>query len=951
MEERTSPSPDGAASSSGSITSNVFPHLDQALDVPPAEREAWLRELEAKDPVVAAEVRRLLAAHATARFVSFLNEPIVSPPVTYAVEGELIGNFRVLKEIGQGGMAVVYLAERADGNYSQKVALKILQYGLTDSPAHFHFAQERQILASLNHESIARLLDAGTTATGLHYLAMEFVEGVPIDRYCDEQRLSVDARLTLFVKVAEAVQYAHRHLIVHRDLKASNIVVTPEGGVKLLDFGIAKLLAPARFDHAAPPTRIGVWLMTPECASPEQVRGDPVSTATDVYQLGLLLYHLLSGRRPYTVQGRSPLDAFRVICESEPMAPSATVTIDGTQVEGPATYICKVRGTNPVQLRRTLRGDLDAIVLKALRKEPTQRYASVEQLIREIRRHRQGFTVGAREGVWSYGAGKFLRRHAPMLGVIAVAVAVLASITTWYAIQLADERNRARLEAATATHVAEFLTEVFSGSRSRSAQGSTTARELLDRGAERIQTELADQPEMRARLLNVISGVYVQYDLYEQAEPLLEQALSENTRLYGRNSKETAEALYWMATMATHRDHNAKAISLYEEVLRIRESTLGPRDISIADTLIAFSHALIRHGDTPEATRAAERALDIYSRTLHADDERVLTAINVLIGCAVDAGDLRRARTLFEELLPKVERSLGVEHRNYAAALGNLAFMKVELGDYEGVEEDLRYSIRLYERAYGPDHSSIAAKWVVLGNLLHQTGRLSESLTTLQHAIDSQRRVSGPGDRVEAFALSIMSSTLRSRGDLEAALQRLQAALDILRKLLGTSHDEYAEALKDYGEIQLERDNLALAAPALTEALAALRASHAPDHYEIAAARVANALLLMRTDRAVEAEAEIRNAISVYQNVFPPGHRLLVGAHSALGESLLMQGKLDEAEPLLRSSVQQFGNRLHYERRLALRRLIRFYELKGDAPKSLQFEKELLALEQAARSS
>jgi serine/threonine-protein kinase len=922
-------------------TPDVLSQLEQALDVPLAEREAWLSELETKQPDVAAEVRRLLAAHATARFSSFMSEPIPLPQVTYAVAGELIGNFRVLQEIGQGGMAVVYLAERADGNYSQRVALKILRYGLTDSQAQFHFAQERQILASLGHQSIARLLDAGTTASGLQYLAMEYVEGVPIDRHCDEQRLSIEARLALFLKVVEAVQYAHRHLIVHRDLKPSNIVVTPEGAVKLLDFGIAKLLAPAAFDHAAPPTRNGVWLMTPECASPEQVRGDPVSTATDVYQLGLLLYTLVCGRQPYSVQGRAPLDAFRVICESEPMAPSATVSDDDVHT---------VRRTTAARLRRALRDGLDAIILKALRKEPAQRYASVERLGDDIRRHQQGCPVSAHEGAWSYRAGKFMRRHAPMLSVIAVAVVAVASVATWYAIQLADERNRAQLEAATATHVAEFLANVFNGSGSRIANGGTTARELLDRGAESIETDLADQPEMRARLLNVIGGVYVQYDLFDQAQPLLDKALSQNTQLYGRNSKETAETLYWMATLASHRDDNAKSLSLYEEVLRIRERLFGPRDVAIADTAAAFASALLRKGDTPKAEREAERALDIYAQTVDANDERVLTTINVLIACAFNAGDLRRARTLYEQLLPRIKQSLGATHRNYAAALGNLAFVKIELGDYEGVEQELRHSIQLYEQLYGPDHGSIAAKWVVLGKLLHQTDRLSEALAMFQYAIDSQRRVSGPGDRVEAFALSMMSSTLRSRGDLEGALQRIQAALEIVRKLLGTSHDEYAEALQAYGEIQLERNDLAAAVPALTEAVAALRANQAPNHYETAEARMANALLLMRTERSVEAEAEIRAAIAVYEKMFPPGHRLLVAARSALGESLLLQGKLDDAEPLLVSSVQQLGDRVHYDRRLALRRLIRLYELKGDAAQARQFENQLLALQQAARS-
>ena len=749
------------------------------------------------------------------------------------------------------------------------------------------------------------------------------------------------------------MRYAHRHLIVHRDLKPSNIVVTADGAVKLLDFGIAKLLAPGRFEHAAPPTREGMRLMTPEYASPEQVRGDQITTATDIYQLGLLLYILLTGREPYPVRGRTPIEAFRVICESDPVPPSTAIEHDETDdaarthlIEG----ISATRATSPSRLRRSLRNDLDAILLKALRKEPAQRYTSIEAFIDDIGRHQQGRTVSAYHGVWMYRAGKYLRRHAKVLVVTGFAVMLLASLTTWYTVQLANERNRAQLEAASATQVAAFLASVFRGSQSRIANGGTTARELLDRGAERIETELAGQPAIKARLLNVIGDVYIQYDLADQAKPLLERALQQNIELFGRNSKEAADSLQTLATLARNRDDLQNARSLYEEALRIRQQTLGPEHVAVADTLSSHSSTFLRLGDARAAMRASDRAIQIYEQQLGPDDERILSASNILATAAVDAGDLGRARAEFEQLVPKVERSLGTNNRTYAQVLGNLAYLRIDLGEFDGVEQQLKRSIDIYQQLYGPDHGSINTRRVVLGLLYLRTGRLSEASAMFEHAIESQRRIAGPGDRLEAFALLGLADTLRSRGDFHKALQKLQATLELRRKLVGPLHDDYAQAVQAYGEIQLELGNVEAAGPALGEALAIYERSRIEDHYEIAFARTGHALLLIHTGRAAEAEKELSAAIAIFRKVYPAGHRILAAAQSALGESLLLQGKFDDAEPLLVNSVKQLSTTLHYDRRLAVQRLIKLYERQGDLARARLHGDELAAIARQART-
>jgi serine/threonine-protein kinase len=942
----------------------VSPYLDRALETPTAQRDAWLRELESSEPRMAVELRHLLAAEITERFGSFLSGQALEPPrdVQHARSGEIIGNYRVLNEIGRGGMALVYLAERADDHFDQQVALKILRFGPESGEAQRRFAQERQILASLNHPAIARLIDGGITASGVPYLAMDYVDGMPIDRYCDEKRLSIEDRLRLFVKVAEAVQHAHRHLIVHRDLKPSNIVVTPEGAAKLLDFGIAKLLRPDTMAHAAPPTRDVGGLMTPEYSSPEQVRGDPITTATDIYQLGLLLYELVTGQAPYDVRSRTPIEAMRVICESEPVRPSAAMRSaqaapDSARAMSLAA-ISAARSTTPDRLPRQIGGDLDAILLAALRKEPERRYASVGQFAEDIVRYLQGLPVLAYKGVWAYRAGKFIRRNIAGVTMASAAVCALVLVIAWYTSQLANERDRAELqalrarrEAATVSQVSEFLASVFRGADSRVARGDTTARELLDRGAARIETELANQPEVQGRLLNVIGDVYVQYDLNDKAQPLLERALLQNTGLFGAMSTEVADTKQSLAKLARNRGDLDKALQDHKEALDILERTLGPNHVATADELTEQAYTVYLQGKSQEAIRTAERAIDIYTRSVGKDDERTLNAMNTLAGALYDNGELRRARVIFEQLVPKMERIWGPEHRRLAAALANLASVKNWLGDYEGNEQLLLRAIAIFKRIYGPFHGTITIGLNNLGDLYFDTGRFREAIATYEGAIATQRQVSGPGHPREGLAHDRIGRVLHSLGDLRGALSQHQSALKIYRESGETSHPNYAAALQDYGELELERNHPSAAEQALRETLTILRSGRKPDHDEIASALVTQGMVLTRMGNPGAAEIQIREAIPTLQRALPPQHHELAAAIGALGESLFAQGKVSEAEPLLLDSASRLKGQLHYQRRVVLERLIRFYELQHNAESAQRFRNELGAFERSVRAA
>jgi non-specific serine/threonine protein kinase/serine/threonine-protein kinase len=451
-----------------------------ALDAPPEERQELIRKSCASDQELLREVQKLFDSHQRAQ--DFIENPAITlpgPPAPH--EEQRFGPYRVLRQIGSGGMGAVYLGVRDDDQFRKRVAIKVVQTAETDEILR-RFRHERQILASLEHPNIARLLDGGATEDGKPYFVMDYVEGTSLLEYCNTNRLSIGERLELFQGVCSAVHYVHQNLIVHRDLKPGNILVTSGGVPKLLDFGIAKLLKPELMSGPQDATRVEMRLMTPGYASPEQVRGEPITTATDVYSLGVILYELLAGRRPYRWKTQSLAEITTVICEYEPGKPSDTVTSAAGEENGESPEeVSRRRASTPEKLRRQLRGDLDAIVLKAMRKEPQRRYASAGQLSEDIHNYLGGQPVSAHSGSLRYRTGKFIRRH--RVGVAAasfVALSLLAGImaTAWQAQVARAERARAERRFQDVRKLANSFLFEFHDSI-KNLPGSTPARELV----------------------------------------------------------------------------------------------------------------------------------------------------------------------------------------------------------------------------------------------------------------------------------------------------------------------------------------------------------------------------------------------------------------------------------------------------------------------------------------
>ena len=572
--------------------------LDQALDLPPLEREAWLSRLRAEQPAPAAELEALLAAEAGLDAKGFLSGTALAVP---GLSGQRLGAYTLERPLGQGGMGTVWLARRSDGRYEGKVAVKLLNLALLDAVGAERFRREGTVLARLSHPNIARLLDAGLNAAGQPFLVLEHVQGERIDHYADAHRLPPETRVRLFLDVLAAVAHAHANLIVHRDLKPSNILVAPDGTVKLLDFGIAKLQEEGGAGaESSTLTDVGGRALTPEYAAPEQVAGGAVTTATDVYALGVLLYVLLAGRHPTGEGRRTAAEHLQGILGTEP--PRLSVVVTGAEA----------RATSLDRLRRLYAGDLDNIVAKALKKRPEERYATIGAFAEDLRRHLNHQPVSARPDSWGYRAAKFARRNrlAVVLGILAALALVVA---------VARERHlRALAEAETrkAGAVEEFLLGVFAAADPfappRSRRGGITAGGSPDSGAERVDTVIKGQPEMRADLRAAVGRVYASLGSYDKAAAQLRQALEERRALYGPRHPEVAEVMDALGQALAKQGHFTDAESLLREAVSQRRQLQGSRSRATAQSLDHLAEVLRERGDYAGAEPLVREALAIH---------------------------------------------------------------------------------------------------------------------------------------------------------------------------------------------------------------------------------------------------------------------------------------------------------------------------------------------------
>ena len=772
--------------------------LSGALDLAREDRVPYLDCVCGQDVALRSRVERLLEA-AEGEAGRWTPGGALSGPIAAAMleepEGESeeacerLGAWRLVREIGRGGMAVVFLSERADGQFFQHAAVKLVKRGVDTEEVVARFAQERQILASLQHPGIARLLDGGVSPDGRPWLAMEHVDGEPIDLWADSRQLSVRGRVEMLVTVARAVAAAHRRLVVHRDIKPSNILVTEAGEVKLLDFGIAKILDTEAWG-AAPATRTVMRLLTPEYASPEQIRGEPVTISSDVYQLGLLLYELLSGRRAR---------------QSRP----------GTVADLPRPSLAA-----PERLRRRLSGDLDAIVEKAIAAEPDERYHSADQLAEDLERWLHHEPVLARRSPLSHRARQFVRRHrlgASLAAVAALFVAVYAVTVTGYAGRIARERDRARAEARKADEVKRFLLSLFEGSRPGDTKGrEVTAAELLEKGRSRLKA-LEAEPEVYVESLEVLGRIHRELGRYSDSEALLEEAVR---RLRARDSDppRLPAALTALGELRRRQMRLPEAEALFREALKFQLPRSGPADEEAVSAMGNLALTLNDRGLHAEAARMLERVLSAEERLHGGEHLHVAVASNDLAFALENGGDTAAAERLYRRAIELKRALIGEEHPSFALSLHNLARDLSVRGKHTEAEPMVRKALAIKRRILGRDHSDVALSLIVLGKIRLDRGDPEEAESLYCEAASIQRRALGAHPLV-ATALTGQATAAAQRGD-GAAEELYVEALGILKKKLpGTPpNPRLAGTLLAYGAYLCSRAGAEEAVPFLEEA-------------------------------------------------------------------------------------------------------------------------------------
>lgn len=877
-----------------------------AVDLSSDDREAFVARECADDVVLRDHLLRLLrsdrAATPTLRAaiesaaIELLDEQVT------ALLGTQIGPWQLRRFIAQGGMGAVYLAERTDGAFEQRVAVKLLTPGLISPDALSRFASERRILASLDHPHIARLLDGGTSPAGMPYLVMEYIEGQPINAYCWEHALSIRERLALFCKVCSALAFAHQNLIVHRDIKPSNILVTEQGEPKLLDFGVAKLVD--RDAANAAMTVADLRALTPRYASPEQLKGERITTATDVYSMGVLLYELLTDRFPYHRSETSQHALHRAILEQEPPKPSTAVTRKNG-LQGAARMV--------VARRRELAGDLDNIVLKAVRKEPGHRYASVVLLAEDVERFLQHLPVRARAAGLPYRAGKFLRRHRAASAATAAAVIALLGLGALHTTRLAMERDRAlRAEAAAgeeadiARAVTEFLVDTFRvvDPASPAPESDITARELLDRAAADLETHTGRARAVSQRVAATMSRAYSGLGLPVPALKLAEQAVQEIEAGGGGDSRELAEALTALARASLVAQRFADARGPAERSLSIYERLTGPRSPEVARTLalLAFIYYYLDARD--EQLQSAERAVTILRETHGANALETIDAIAQLAIAYRISGRLEQSLALAKQAREGYVRILGPAHIKVANVLFTLAVVSFELGQYREALEYGKEEVAVVTAALGPNDPRLARPHRLMQNNYEKLGDIPNALREVKRAIAIiEGSPQPPNLNHLSTAYGNLGKMLIDEGFLDAAELRLRRQRELLDELFGPGHSGHSYNQMFFGILARKRGDYDAARRHLDQAVALDLLMRPGEHPEVLKKRLHRAYVEQVAGNHRQAATDLEDVLATLERSAGAEHPLTAQARGYLAEAYGALGRHDEAETLFREGL------------------------------------------------
>ena len=880
----------------------IKPLVQDALDLPEGEREAYLDEACQGDEELRRQASALLAVSVTR--ADAYDDFVVMPPGVHVVDfnkGDEIGPYRIVRPLGTGGMSTVYLAD--DPRNGRQVALKVLR------KPHRRRHEERTV-ARFNHQNIVTFHDSGQIEGGPAYFVMEYIDGEPITTYCEAKGLSIKERLRLFLSVCDAVAYAHRHLVVHRDLKPANILVNNEGKPKLLDFGIAKSLSPspAEVTVTTPEDRA----LTVAFASPEQLTGESTSTSTDIYSLGVLLCLMLTGRLPYSVKSVHELPwAIRV---AEPKRPSQLV-------KEPPSRLADERG-RPVsesetrKLERELRGDLDAIVLKTLRKEPDRRYSTVAELAADIGRNLGKEPVSARKGSRWYRAKKFIRRH-PVPAVAMIALVVVAFWLSFLYREAAHQRDQAQNQAERAEQIKNlFIDALKIGDPWRSPKGPTTAQEFLDYAKQRVYSELHTRPADQVELLNVLGSIYSGIGLRNQAAAVLTSANKLAEQHFGKDHALTIESTVLLADVLIRMGKDIEAEKLNTEALARSKSVFGRKHRITADIIEHFGNVCSHRGEYACAIEYYKQALTIR-RALFSEDHEVvasgLTEIGIIYsksGNLQEAGEmLRRALAIRRKLYPG-------SHPATANTLQAIAILLHKAGDYSAAEPLYRESLQMRRAAYGNTHPAVIASLTAFGLLLKDKGAYNEAEHTLREAVRAGRIAHANGNPSHTDSVFNLAALLYEQGKYEEAKSLFTETLKIDTATSGAGHPKVADSLSHLGMIATAQGSYVQAEVLLGRALEIRRKELGEDSTLVAFTLNNFGTLYRNLGEFRRAEAVVRQAVEIWTAKYGTSHPSTLLGKNNLAALLTDLRRFEEAEEILTGILTTAREELGSEHKL-----------------------------------
>jgi serine/threonine-protein kinase len=858
---------------------NVF---HRVADLDPAAQEKALAEACAGDESLAADVRAMLEQDREACLL--LDRPVEHVAGDLIGEGvrglpfERIGPYRLERLLGEGGMGAVFLGVRDD--LGSAAAVKLLRDAWISPARRARFASEQRTLAQLNHPSIARLLDADTLEDGTPYFVMEYVDGVPLDRHCEERGASVGERLALFRSVCEAVRFAHARAVIHRDLKPSNIFVTSTGEVKLLDFGIAKNLRGG--EAAINETRTGLRLMTPAYASPEQIRGEAATVQADVYSLGVVLYQLLASRLPFDVEGRTPVEAMALLAEGDPPRPSSMARRAGAA--GDAHW-----------------DDLDVLCLTAMHKDVRKRYGSVEALLRDVDHYLRAEPLEARPDTFGYRLARFVRRRRAAVAAGAAVTVLFAGVVTVFLTRLAAERNAAVAEAARAHRIERFMLDLFrGGDKEAGPANDLRVSELVDRGAQEAGV-LDRDPAVQAEMFRTLGEIYQKLGSLDRADALLNAALTRRRKLAGGNAA-VADSLIALGLLRADQARLDDAERLVREGLALSRS-LPANHPTRAAASDALGHVLEEKGAYAQAIPVLEEAVRMRSQ----DGSSTSDMAGSLYGLAnvhFYAGHYAESRKLNLQALDMYRQAYGDRHPLAAETLINLGAIEQELGNYAEAERLHRQALEITRAFYGDRHYRTAAGMIMVARALSFERRYDEAAPLLRSALGVLEGVFGDAHPRVASALNELGNVAIMRGRYDEAKETFTRILAIYRRVHGARHYLIGTALSNLGSAYMGGKDNVRAERQFREALEMYNQTLGPEHLNTAIARIKLGRALLRQKRYAEAEAESGAGYRILKAQANPSVSYLNSARSDLAEAYDALGRRAEAEALRREAAQ-----------------------------------------------